>query len=56
MTDQPSATVAPALISALLAFGPLFGFAGVLLVSAAMLVGLRHVRAAYVASPRYREG
>ncbi|GIK86383.1 MAG: AI-2E family transporter [Betaproteobacteria bacterium] len=45
-----------AVIFALLAFGQLFGFAGVLLalpVSAALLVGLRHVRAAYVASPLY---
>ena len=48
-----------AVIFALLAFGQLFGFAGVLLalpVSAALLVGLRQVRAAYVASPVYREG
>jgi predicted PurR-regulated permease PerM len=48
-----------AVIFALLAFGQLFGFAGVLLalpVSAALLVGLRHVRAAYVDSPVYREG
>jgi predicted PurR-regulated permease PerM len=48
-----------AVIFALLAFGQLFGFAGVLLalpVSAAMLVGLRHLRAAYVVSPVYREG
>jgi predicted PurR-regulated permease PerM len=46
-----------AVIFALLAFGQLFGFAGVLLalpVSAALLVGLRHVRAAYLASPVYR--
>jgi predicted PurR-regulated permease PerM len=45
-------------IFALLAFGQLFGFAGVLLalpVSAALLVGLRHVRAAYVVSPVYRD-
>ncbi|MEP7328463.1 MAG: AI-2E family transporter [Betaproteobacteria bacterium] len=44
-------------IFALLAFGQLFGFAGVLLalpVSAALLVGLRHLRAAYVVSPIYR--
>jgi predicted PurR-regulated permease PerM len=44
-------------IFALLAFGQVFGFVGVLLAlpaSAAMLVGLRHVRAAYVASPLYR--
>jgi predicted PurR-regulated permease PerM len=48
-----------AVIFALLAFGQLFGFAGVLLalpVSAALLVGLRQVRAAYVASPVYQEG
>jgi predicted PurR-regulated permease PerM len=47
-----------AVIFALLAFGQLFGFAGVLLalpVSAAMLVGLRRLREAYVASPIYRE-
>ncbi len=47
-----------AVIFALLAFGQLFGFAGVLLalpVSAALLVGLRHVRAAYTASPLYRD-
>jgi predicted PurR-regulated permease PerM len=46
-----------AVIFALLAFGQLFGFAGVLLalpVSAALLVGLRHLRAAYVESPIYR--
>ncbi len=46
-----------AVIFALLAFGQLFGFAGVLLalpVSAALLVGLRHLRAAYVVSPVYR--
>ena len=45
-----------AVIFALLAFGQLFGFAGVLLalpVSAALLVGLRHLRAAYVTSPVY---
>jgi predicted PurR-regulated permease PerM len=48
-----------AVIFALLAFGQLFGFAGVLLalpVSAALLVGLRHLRAAYVDSPVYRDG
>jgi predicted PurR-regulated permease PerM len=48
-----------AVIFALLAFGELFGFAGVLLalpISAALLVGLRHVRAAYVDSRVYREG
>ena len=46
-----------AVIFALLAFGQLFGFAGVLLAlpaSAALLVGLRHLRAAYVESPVYR--
>ncbi len=47
-----------AVIFALLAFGQLFGFAGVLLalpVSAALLVALRRLRAQYVASPLYRE-
>ena len=46
-----------AVIFALLAFGQLFGFAGVLLalpVSAALLVGLRHLRSEYVLSPFYR--
>ncbi len=46
-----------AVIFALLAFGQLFGFAGVLLAlpaSAALLVGLRHLRAEYVISPFYR--
>ena len=45
-----------AVIFALLAFGQVFGFFGVLLAlpaSAAVLVGLRHLRAAYVASPLY---
>jgi predicted PurR-regulated permease PerM len=45
-----------AVIFALLAFGQLFGFAGVLLAlpaSAALLVGLRHLRAAYFESPVY---
>jgi predicted PurR-regulated permease PerM len=45
-----------AVIFALLAFGHLFGFAGVLLalpVSAALLVGLRHLRAEYLLSPFY---
>lgn len=45
-----------AVIFALLAFGQLFGFAGVLLalpVSAALLVGLRQVKGAYMASPLY---
>jgi len=44
-------------IFALLAFGQLFGFAGILLalpVSAALLVGLRHLRSAYVVSPIYK--
>ncbi|HVF33885.1 MAG TPA: AI-2E family transporter [Candidatus Saccharimonadia bacterium] len=47
-----------AVIFALLAFGQVFGFAGVLLalpVSAALLVALRHVRAAYADSPLYRD-
>jgi predicted PurR-regulated permease PerM len=46
-----------AVIFALLAFGHLFGFAGILLAlpaSAALLVGLRHVRGAYLDSPIYR--
>jgi predicted PurR-regulated permease PerM len=46
-----------AVIFALLAFGQLFGFAGVLLalpVSAALLVGLRHLRKAYFSSDLYR--
>ena len=46
-----------AVIFALLAFGQLFGFAGVLLAlpaSAALLVGLRHLRIAYLDSPVYR--
>lgn len=45
-----------AVIFALLAFGQVFGFAGVLLalpVSAALLVALRHLRAAYAGSPLY---
>lgn len=45
-----------AVIFALLAFGALFGFAGVLMalpVSAALLVGLRHIRDAYKASALY---
>ncbi len=44
-------------IFALLAFGQLFGFAGVLLalpVSAALLVALRHLKAEYHESPLYR--
>lgn len=47
-----------AVIFALLAFGDLFGFAGVLMalpVSAMLLVGLRHLRHAYVESPVYRD-
>ena len=47
-----------AVIFALLAFGELFGFAGVLMAlpaSAMLLVGLRHLRQAYVASPVYRD-
>ena len=47
-----------AVIFALLAFGELFGFAGVLMalpVSAALLVGLRHLRRAYEASPVYQD-
>jgi len=46
-----------AVIFALLAFGHLFGFAGVLLAlpaSAALLVGLRHLRGAYHDSLLYR--
>lgn len=45
-----------AVIFALLAFGTLFGFAGVLLAlpaSAALLVGLRHLRAAYSETALY---
>jgi predicted PurR-regulated permease PerM len=45
-----------AVIFALLAFGQLFGFAGVLLalpVSAALLVGLRHLRQTYLTSDLY---
>ena len=45
-------------IFALLAFGQVFGFFGVLLAlpaSAAILVGLRHVRAAYIAGPLYQD-
>jgi predicted PurR-regulated permease PerM len=46
-----------AVIFALLAFGQLFGFAGVLLalpLSAALLVGLRHLRSVYMTSGLYR--
>ena len=45
-----------AVILALLAFGSLFGFFGILLAlpaSAALLVTLRHLRVAYLASPLY---
>jgi predicted PurR-regulated permease PerM len=45
-----------AVIFALLAFGQVFGFFGVLLAlpaSAVLLVALRHLRAAYVSSPLY---
>jgi predicted PurR-regulated permease PerM len=45
-----------AVIFALLAFGQLFGFVGVLIAlpaSAALLVGLRHLRGAYLAGPLY---
>ncbi len=45
-------------IFALLAFGELFGFVGVLLalpISAMLLVALRHLRAAYMTSQIYRE-
>jgi predicted PurR-regulated permease PerM len=47
-----------AVIFALMAFGQLFGFVGVLVAlpaSAAILVGLKHVRNRYVASSFYRE-
>jgi len=47
-----------AVIFALLAFGQLFGFFGILLAlpaSAALLVGLRHVRVTYLASDFYRK-
>ena len=45
-----------AVIFALLAFGQIFGFFGVLLAlpaSAALLVGLRHLRSAYLGSALY---
>ena len=48
-----------AVILALLAFGTLFGFVGVLLalpLSAVLAVGLRRLRAAYVASEFYQRG
>jgi predicted PurR-regulated permease PerM len=47
-----------AVIFALLAFGQVFGFFGVLLAlpaSAALLVALRHLRGRYVASPFYKD-
>ncbi len=47
-----------AVVFALLAFGQLFGFVGVLLAlpaSAALLIALRHLRAAYVTSPLYQD-
>jgi predicted PurR-regulated permease PerM len=46
-----------AVIFALLAFGQIFGFFGVLLAlpaSAALLVGLRHLKQGYLASAFYR--
>jgi predicted PurR-regulated permease PerM len=45
-----------AVIFALLAFGQLFGFVGVLIAlpaSAVLLVAIRRVRASYLASPLY---
>jgi predicted PurR-regulated permease PerM len=48
-----------AVVFALLAFGQVFGFVGVLLAlpaSAVLLVGLRHLKDAYLASPVYRDG
>ena len=48
-----------AVVFALLAFGQVFGFFGVLLAlpaSAVLLVGLRHLKDAYVASPFYAAG
>jgi len=48
-----------AVVFALLAFGHVFGFFGVLLAlpaSAVLLVGLRHLKDAYLASPFYRAG
>ena len=48
-----------AVIFALLAFGHLFGFVGVLIAlpaSAVLLVGLRRVKALYMASDLYRDG
>jgi predicted PurR-regulated permease PerM len=46
-----------AVIFALMAFGQLFGFVGVLIalpVSAVLLVAIRRVRASYMSSPLYR--
>ena len=48
-----------AVVFALLAFGQVFGFFGVLLAlpaSAILLVGLRHLKDDYFASGFYREG
>ncbi len=48
-----------AVIFALLAFGQLFGFVGVLIAlpaSAVLLVGIRRLRARYLASPMYLDG
>lgn len=48
-----------AVIFALLAFGQIFGFFGILLAlpaSAALLVGLRHLRRDYMASQLYKKG
>jgi predicted PurR-regulated permease PerM len=48
-----------AVILALLAFGYLFGFVGVLLalpLAACLVVGLRHVHRNYLASPFYKQG
>ncbi len=48
-----------AVILALMAFGQLLGFVGVLIAlpaSAVLLVGLRRLRQAYLASPMYRQG
>jgi predicted PurR-regulated permease PerM len=47
-----------AVIFALLAFGQVFGFFGVLLAlpaSAVLLVALRHLRSAYLGGPLYGE-
>jgi predicted PurR-regulated permease PerM len=48
-----------AVVFALLAFGQVFGFFGLLLAlpaSAVLLVGLRHLKDAYFASGFYRDG